>query len=159
MPIVIRDFEEQDAKPAARLFFDSVRLGTPNFYSEEERIAWAPAIPDNAGWRNRLKSQITFIAESNCEIVGFVSFQENGYMDLLFVSPTLIGKGIGRALYIKVEAEAKELGLDELTTEASFAAKEFFRDFGWQVIQRQQIKRGTLSLVNFIMSKTLHHSR
>ncbi|MBL4646244.1 MAG: GNAT family N-acetyltransferase [Hyphomicrobiales bacterium] len=156
MPLVIRNYQDTDAQETAQLFFNSVRNGTGDFYTKEQRAAWAPQIPELARWHTRLEEQITLIAELDQKLVGFMTLKQSGYIDLAFVNPDHIGNGIGRALYEAVEAKAEELSIERLTTQASLAAKAFFENFGWQVDKEQHLTRQSVTLTNFVMSKNLH---
>lgn len=79
----------------------------------------------------------------------------DGHIDLAFVVPDLIGKGVARALYERVEAEALRRGIGRLDTEASYLAQRFFKRQGWSVIRQQSVVMGHVSLTNFVMEKHL----
>lgn len=151
----IRLFEPEDAEATARIFYETVHLGTRDFYDDAQRRAWAKKIPETAAWHDRLQSQTTFVALIGSRPVGFMAIDADGHIDLVFVAPDVIGRGVAKALYDHVEAEALRLGLDRLDTAASHLARPFFERQGWIVVQEQAVKRGDVSLTNFVMEKYL----
>ena len=96
------------------------------------------------------------MAEANGLPIGFMTMNPEGFIDLAFVSPSALGKGVGWKLYKVVEEKILNLGALVLSTEASMAARLFFERQGWYVIEEQTIvKYGGVSLTNLKMQKTL----
>ena len=102
----VRKFVDDDVRATGQIFFDSVRLVAAEYYDERQRNAWAAKVPNDDEWRKRLQSQHSFVAQLNTRLVGFMTLDDHGHIDLAFVVPDLIGKGVARALYERVEAEA-----------------------------------------------------
>lgn len=152
----IREFTDSDVGATAQIFFDAVRLGTTEYYDDRQRRAWAAKVPDNDEWRERLQSQHSYVAQLNTKLVGFMTLAGNGHIDLAFVAPDLIGKGVARALYERVETEALRLGIRRLDTDASYLARRFFERQGWSVLRQQSVSMGEVSLTNFAMEKHLN---
>ncbi len=152
----IRKFIDGDATATAQVYFDAVRLGTTPFYDKRQRMAWAEKVPDTDEWRERLRSQHSFVAQLNARLVGLMTLDDHGHIDLAFVVPDLIGKGVARALYERIEAEALRRGMGRLDTEASYLAKRFFKRQGWSVVRQQSVVMGDVSLTNFVMEKHLN---
>ena len=152
-PTNIRRFRNDDAGVTAQIFFDSIRLGTQAYYDEAQRHAWAPRVPETTKWRTRLKSQTAFVAERNGGIVGFMTMTAEGYIDLAFVAPDVIGHGVGQALYGAILSEALKFGIPNLTAEASHLARAFFERQGWSVVRPQTFSRGSDSITNFVIVK------
>lgn len=153
--IEVRGFVEADAEPTAQIFFDAVRFGTTRHYDERQRMAWAGKVPDTQQWLARLKSQHTFVAEMDSRPVGFMTIDDTGHIDLAFVAPDQMGRGVSDVLYAAVEARALELGIGRLDTAASHLARSFFQRHGWSVVKQQTVTRGEVELANFVMQKRL----
>lgn len=151
----IRKFTDADAVETAHIFFDAVRSGTTEYYDRRQRMAWAEKVPDTDKWRERLQLQHSFVAQLNVRLVGLMTLDDHGHIDLAFVVPDLIGKGVARALYERIETEALRRGIGRLDTEASYLAKRFFKRQGWSVIRQQPVVKGDVSLTNFVMEKHL----
>jgi putative acetyltransferase len=153
--ILVRPFRDDDAVGTAQLFFNSVHQGTRGHYNREQRQAWAPEVPPLEAWRRRLKSQYVVVAVSDAGLSGFMSLTPNGTIDLAFVAPADIGKGIAKALYDALYSHARALKLKSLQTHASQQARRFFERQGWRVIVAQTVTRNGVALENFLMEKTL----
>ncbi len=151
----VRELVDGDVSATAQIFFDAVRFGAAEYYDERQRMAWAEKVPGTDEWRERLQSQFSFVAQLNTRPVGFMTMDGDGHIDLAFVVPDLIGKGVARALYERVEAEALRRGIGRLDTEASYLAQRFFKRQGWSVIRQQSVVMGHVSLTNFVMEKHL----
>jgi putative acetyltransferase len=124
-------------------------------YSEEQVEAWAPRIPDPGEWHARMVARRTLVAEENGEVVGFAELEENGHLDMLYVRGDAVGRGVGRQLYEAAEHEARELGLEAVSTEASVTARPFFERRGFRVAREQTVIRRGVELTNFVMEKRL----
>ncbi|MBO0333623.1 GNAT family N-acetyltransferase [Sneathiella sp. CAU 1612] len=153
--ITIRTGTAADFKSTARLYFDSVRDGTAPHYNEEQRKAWAPDVPEAEEWRKWLSGMTTWVAETEERLIGFMSLSPNGHLELAFVHPDWIGKGIAARLYKRLEAHARATGMTSLDSDASLLARPFFERQGWHVVKEQQPVRHGVSLTNFRMAKKL----
>lgn len=155
-PAHIRRFRDDDAKATAQIFFDSIRLGTQDYYDEAQRHAWAPQVPETSKWLSRLKSQTVFVAESQGRVAGFMSLTAEGCIGLAYVAPDAIGQGVGKELYDAILSEAAIIGVPKLTAEASHLARAFFKRQGWSVVKSQTVTRGDdVAIPTFSMEKIL----
>lgn len=155
MTVHVRLYGKADTQALAELFFDAVRMGTKEFYSREQREAWAPTVPDTVNWGRRLEEVTTFIAEQSGDIAGFMTLDNTGYIDLAFVRSNRIRQGIGSTLYQYIEEEAKQQNMPRLHTQASELAKPFFEHHGWTLLNSQTIRRNSTELTNHLMEKNL----
>ena len=153
--ILVRRFMESDADALGRVYFDAVRFGTTEFYDEAQRQAWAPAPPTGDSWRERLKSQYTFVAEQQGIVIGFMTLRADGLIDFAFVAPDHIGQGVAKKLYAGLIQHAQAIGLQCLHTEASHLARRFFERQGWRVLKEQIVKKRGVAMTNFLMEKNL----
>jgi len=149
----IRSFVDTDLEPITRLFTESVHTLAVGAYGDGQREAWAPRPPDTDYWRRRLQPLRTLVAENDGELVGFISFQENGHIDMMYTAPRHSRRGVATVLFKRVEATLISLGVIELFTEASLVARPFFERHGFRVTEEQNVSvRGT-TLTRFAMSK------
>lgn len=151
----IRLFGPDDAEALARVYYESVHFGTVDCYDVAQRRAWVEKVPETEEWRDRLRTQTTFVAENGSRLVGFMTLDAGGHIDLAFVAPDVIGRGVAKALYDRVEAEALRIALKRLDTAASHLARPFFERQGWDLVREQLVTRGEVSLTNFVMEKHL----
>ena len=156
MELTIRSYAPGDARPLAEIFHRAVHEGTASHYSPEERAAWSPEVPLTRSWELRLAEAETVVADTPGGPVGFMSLDPaRAYLDLAFVLPEVMGKGVSGALYAVLEGRARVRGLTRLETEASLLAEPFFRRQGWRVVRRQTVERLGVCLSNALMEKTL----
>ncbi len=151
----LRGFQTEDGRATAEIFYRSVRCGARAFYDERQRRAWAPRIPDAEAWLARLRLQTVLVAERDGAVLGFMSLSAEGCIDLAYVAPEAIGRGIGRALYDAIVREALRLGLTRLETEASHYFRRLLARRGWSVVEERTVLRDGVPLHNFLMEKRL----
>jgi len=154
-PIHIREFNPDDTAETAQIFFDAVRIGTVLYYNQSQREAWAPKLPNHEQWCQKLSMQEVFVAEDNAGLIGFMSLNNDGCIDLAFVKPDSMGMGVAKKLYSEIESHAYASGLLKLYTEASLLARPFFEREGWGLVKEQSTTINDVELTNFRMEKTL----
>ena len=108
---------------------------TASHYTEAQRLAWAPKPPDLNSWRSRLSGLSTLVADAGDRTAGFLSYEENGHIDLLYVAPGFERCGIASRLMDALETNAAKL---DLYTEASLIAEPFFAHRRFRTVERQR---------------------
>lgn len=151
----IRSYRATDAAATARLHYDAVHGGTDAHYDADQRRAWAPAVPETDAWADRLAAQTVFVAERGDRLVGFMTLAADGCIDLAFVAPDCMGRGIAGALYDRIVEAAISQGLTHLTADASHLLRPFLERRGWTVVRQQTVERDGVALTNFAMATTL----
>jgi len=128
----IRPYDPADRAVKARVFYRAVREGTVGAYTEAERAAWAPSPEPDYDTPDRQANQWTYVAVSDAgEIVGFMSMDPDGYFDMAFVLPEVMGSRVAPDLYAAVMARARAEGVARATVRASILARRFFLKQGW----------------------------
>ena len=151
----LRAGKDCDVRTLADLFTESVHSLAVGHYDSKQREAWAPQPPDLDYWRERLTSLRTLVAEIESQAAGFISYELNGHIDLLFTSPSFVRLGVATALYSRAESILIEAGVTNIFTEASLSARAFFVRQGFHVTEEQSVSvRGAL-FRRFAMSKLL----
>jgi len=159
MDVNVRPILARDGADAALIFHDAVTRGTVDVYNPEQRQAWAGIAPDLAAWRKRLLGVDGFAAEIDGQMVGFMTLDQAGHIDLAFVRSDIAGQGVGRKLYEAVEKMALAGRIGTLTTDASKQARPFFESMGWHIEDEQVVIKRGVSLTNYRMSKLLKTRR
>ncbi|MCF6232735.1 MAG: GNAT family N-acetyltransferase [Rhodobacteraceae bacterium] len=162
MNVDIRPYDQTAPGEGATLygvFFEAARIGARDHYTEGQRKAWAPFDEMPNGWADKLAQMQTWVAEVDGEIAGFMGMRtENhpdGYLDLAFVRPRWMGRGVAQALYGIILERARARGLTRLTTHASHLARPFFARQGWRVDYPETVERDGETLERFAMSLDL----
>lgn len=153
--LTLRRFRKTDALATFNVFYDAVHHGTGAHYSDRDRAAWAASDQPSDGWADRMNTQITHVAETEGRIIGFMSLRDDGYLDMAFVLPHVMGTGVSDRLYEAQESAALSLKLTTLTTDASHLARPFFLRHGWTVLASQTSRTNGHDIENFAMQKLL----
>lgn len=152
----IRDYKDNDLTAIVDIFTASVHgLATPQYTAEQCHV-WAPMQPDLGEWRLRLANLHTLVAENHNGILGFLSYDMNGHIDLLYTSPTDARHGVASMLYEYAEAILIRSDVLNLVTESSLVARTFFESKGFTIDQVQLVQRKGIGFKRFVMQKTLH---
>jgi len=154
----VRRFLESDISEVVTLFYETVHEVNKQDYLQAQLDAWAPqdeAAQKVVAWKDSMLRNITFIAESSGQIIGFADVTYEGELDRLYVHKDNQRRGIASALLKNLEAEADRLGLKEIRTDASITAKPFFERHEYRVVQSQIVERRGVKLDNYKMIKKL----
>ncbi|EIT68592.1 GNAT family N-acetyltransferase [Hydrocarboniphaga effusa] len=151
----IRLSQADDVENIVQLFGDSIHGLARQHYDEAQRAAWAPRSPDLAEWTQRLSTLTTLVAEDAGQLAGFLSFEDDGHVDLLYVAPHAARRGVASALYREAEHRLIALGAKRLYTEASLVAAPFFTRQGFHVVEEQRVERRGLVFRRYAMHKPL----
>lgn len=155
MVLSVRSYQPGDAAPLGQVFYQSVREGARHRYSDAQVQAWGRDAPRGEAWAARLEAVDTIVAVYGDDVVGFMTLDDAGYVDLAFVVPKAMGTGVSDALYAVLEGRARAAGTRSLTTQASLMAEPFFARHGWQVTKRQKVEIRGVFLDNAWMEKRL----
>jgi len=155
----LRPFLPSDAPIVAAIFVASISELTGDDYSETQQAAWASAAEDEAAFGKRLAGQLTLIASLENSPVGFASLRGADHVDLLYVHPSAILRGVGAMLCDALEKLAGARGAKLLTADVSDNAQEFFLKRGYVATRRSTITMGDEWLANTLMEKTLGEAK
>lgn len=158
MSVHVRPFRLADCAACWAVFHRAVQIGARDHYTQAQRDAWSPEPPvATADSCARLEQAITRVACDTADhrIVGFMSLLDTGYLDMAFVDPDHMGRGVADALHAALIAEARSRGFTRLTTDASHLARSFLTRHGWTLCAPETVTRNGVSLTRFRMTLTL----
>lgn len=145
---------QADFPQLAEVMYDAIWNG-PSQYTIDQKRAWCPEVRGGVDWNDRLRQQWIVLAESDCQVVGFMSLASNGYIDFAYIRPQHQGTGLFRKLFQKLEHRALELGEPLLWVHASLMAQPVFAAMGFEIIQAEHVDVRGESLTRFEMRKEL----
>ena len=151
----LRPFLAEDTPVLAAIFVASIEGLTGDDYSEAQQQAWSALVDDEAAFGKRLASQLTLVATLEGVPVGFASLKGADHIDLLYVHPEAVGRGVAAALCAALEKLAGRRGAKSLTVDASDNAAEFFVRRGYEALQRNTVSLNGEWLANTTMQKPL----
>ena len=140
------------------IYTASIRSLAAPFYSPEQIAAWAPVPPDAARWQERLAHLHTVVAESDGVLAGFISYTDEGYLDLLFTHPAFARRGVATRLYLRVESALRAAEVPRVFTHASLAARPFFDRHGFRLDGEECVECRGAYLRRFTMHKELQEA-
>ncbi len=149
----IRAYRPSDCPALVEITYDAVAAISTDLYDDVQKRAWLPESPDLPAFEARFERAppwVCVVADKPC---GYLTLENDGHVDMLYVSPGGQGKGYAKALLEHALGEAKRLG--RVFVEASHAARPFFERHGFQVVRENRIERSGAALSNWIMERRL----
>ena len=153
MVIITRLYRPEDLDAAIAVFQCAVRGIASKDYDQQQILAWSQV--DRQRWQPRLNDSKVWLAELDRRIVGIISLEAVGHLDLLFTDAEYQRRGVATALYSTLEQWARENGVTSMVTEASITAKPFFIHQGFDVNEQQLVQVRGQAFINFKMQKVL----
>jgi len=123
----IRAYERDDEDPAIELWQRTWQVAYPGA-DFKARLAW---------WRERWRGELVpnsaiIVAEADGKMVGFVTIEENGYLDQIVVAPEIWGSTVAAALLDEAKMVAP-YGIDLHVNKDNFRAIRFYEKHGFFV--------------------------
>jgi putative acetyltransferase len=156
--LILRAYEPSDAAATLAVFTEAITQTSAAHYTAEQIDAWArPGRRDLAVWDTAMSERASVVAIQDSQVVGFSDVDQRGYIDMLFVSPKHLRRGIARALLVFIEQKARSAWTPELTADVSLAARAFFERSGFEVVREQRPTKDGIELINYRMRKELSY--
>lgn len=154
--VTLRSYESADAAATLAIFTEAITQTAAAYYTAEQVEAWAkPGRRELSAWDKAVGGRASVVAVLGAEVVGFSDVDKHGYIDMLFVSPRYLRRGVARTLLNFIEHQALVAGTTELSSDVSIAARAFFESIGFEVVREQRpVKEGT-ELTNYRVTKAL----
>lgn len=125
--VQIQNIEEEQVESLINLWRDSV-IATHHFLPNEEIQKLTPFVQQAL-----ISTDILLISISSGEITGFIGIQDQK-IEMLFVSPYFLRKGIGKHLVTKAINEYKAIFVD--VNEQNIEAYNFYKSMGFFTFAR-----------------------
>lgn len=149
----IRRFKVGEESEIWTLFYETVHKVNAKDYTRQQIEAWAPSAQLPKRWIQRLKQKKPFVALFEGRIIGLAELENDGHIDCFYCAHDFQRKGVGKALFSKIEQEASQMGISKLFTEASITAVEFFKSRGFEMSGKQIVEYNGEKFTNYAMYK------
>lgn len=152
----IERLQKEDLRHVVRMVKTSILNKSSRFYNQEQLTAWAEGVNNHPPIHQRFLTAYSLVAkDADHKIIGFSSLVQ-AHIDFLYLAANRQGEGVATQLLSLLEEQAREKGVEVLTTEASAVARPFFEKRGY-AIKMEQVKwiRG-ISIKNVQMFKKVH---
>lgn len=125
--MILRPATPDDAPAMSRILWDCREISTPflpQLHTHEENVAWflGDLMPENQVW----------VAEQDGQVVGYIGYRE-GWIQHLFVHPSMQGRGIGPLLLAKAMASGGQVEL--WTFQQNTRARRFYEARGFRPVE------------------------
>jgi len=151
----LRPYLPTDLPLLSEIRFAAIEELTVDDYDEAQRRAWVSAADDEEAFAQTLEKGLTLVALIGGGPIGFISLQNGGLIDQLYVHPAVARTGVASALVEAIEKLAAARGTALLATDASDTAKPLFEARGYQATHRNTIEIDGEYLGNTRMRKAL----
>ncbi len=130
----IRTAQAKDAAAACAVLRRSIVECCAGDHQQDQGLldAWlGNKTPANVASWFATPSNYCLVAESEGEVVGVALLTQAGKLSLCYVLPEMLHKGIGKALLLGVEAQARDWGISMLKLHSTGTAREFYARNGY----------------------------
>jgi GNAT superfamily N-acetyltransferase len=154
----LTSYESHFLNGVIRCYTEAVHQIADDYYSLEERLAWAPEAPDMVTWASSLSGNKVILAlGAGNEVLGFADYLlQKKNINRLYVLPEAQGKGIGTALLASVEQALLALGLRGVfSLESSLNARGFYEKNGYSCTGSRTVLFNSMEYRNLLMEKQI----
>ena len=149
--IGIRRATDADRVAIARVHEASIRAIGPRAYTAEEVDSWAAGLTS----ARYFIEQEMYVATLGEEVIGFGHYHRGEIM-AVYVAPSHVGQGVGRALMAKLEEVARLDGATHLHLNAALNSVGFYAACGYvQTTETIYMTRGGRMIKCMLMEKDL----
>jgi len=145
----IRPYQASDLEAMYHLFYETVHRINQKDYSKDQLDAWAPKNFDRAKWEKRFSNLKAYVACDEDECVGFISMNDQGYLDHFYLHHAYQGHLVASRLFKKILVYAKTLGVRKITSDVSKSALPIAKKVGFKLIKKQTIVKEAIKIENF----------
>lgn len=153
MTVTIEKAKLDDLKEIQAVFKHSIIKVCQKEYSLRERTVWSNSINNSDKWKNLLTEDYFIVAKIKGRIVGFSSLKGKDYLNLIYVHPDYVRKGIASQLFNTIKAQSIALGGNKMVSDVSLTAKSFFEKKGFTLINENKNGLENEILINFRMTE------
>ena len=151
----LRPYLPKDVPFLLRMTRGSIAQLAQDEYSPGQIEAWVESFSDEAAFAARLAAGLTLVATIDGFPAGYAMLKGKDEIDLLYVAPGLVRRGVASALVEAIEKLASARGIAKLTVKASDVARPFFSARGYEAQSRNTVPLGEEWLGYTLMSKSL----
>ena len=151
----LRQITLKDQLELKKVYFDSIQSLDEKIYSKEQKRAWSSQAWDNPNFDKLLTQGKGWVLLEKGIIISFAIRYPNNRIALLYCKGKFQRKGCGSKLLHKLENEAKNEGLDALSTEASLISFELFLKNEWKILRKEKVIINNIFFERYKMTKII----
>lgn len=150
----LRPYLPKDVPFLLRMTRGSITQLAQDEYSPGQIEAWVESFSDEAAFAARLAAGLTLVATIDGFPAGYAMLKGKDEIDLLYVAPGLVRRGVASALVEALEKLAAARGATQLSAKASDVARPFFSARGYKPQSRNTVPLGDEWLGHTVMMKS-----
>ena len=151
----LRQIALKDQLELKKVYFDSIQSLDEKLYSQEQKRAWSSQAWDNPNFDKSITQGKGWLLIEQSKIIAFATRYPNNRISLFYCKGKFQRKGYGSKLLKKLEDEAKNEGLDFLSTEASLISYELFLKNAWEIIRKEKVIINNIFFERYKMIKSM----
>jgi GNAT superfamily N-acetyltransferase len=152
----LRQITIEDQLELKKVYFDSIQSLDEKIYSQEQKRAWSIQAWDNKNFNKSITEGKGWHLSKQGKIIAFAIRYPNDRIALFYCKGKFQRKGFGSRLLNKLEDEAKNEGLDSLSTEASLISYKLFLKNEWKIIRKEKIIINNIFFERYKMIKIIN---
>jgi len=150
----LRPYLPKDVPFLLRMTRGSITQLAQEEYSPGQIEAWVESFSDEAAFAARVAAGLTLVATIDGFPAGYAMLKGKDEIDLLYVAPGLVRRGVASALVEALEKLAAARGATHLSAKASDVARPFFSARGYEPQSRNTVPLGDEWLGYTVMMKS-----
>ena len=151
----LRQITIKDQLELKSVYFDSIQSLDEKIYSQEQKRAWSSQAWDNPNFEKSITKGKGWLLSEKGIIVAFATRYPINRIALFYCKSKFQRKGCGSKLLHKLEDEAKNEGLDYLSTEASLISYGLFLKNKWKIIRKEKVTINNIFFERYKMIKII----
>ena len=151
----LRQITIKDQLGLKKVYFDSIQSLDEKIYSKEQKRAWSSQAWDNPLFDKSITEGDGWLLSQKDIVIAFATRHPKNKIALFYCKSKFQRKGFGSKLLHKLEDEAKEQGLNSLTTEASLISYKLFLKNEWEIIRKEKVIINNIFFERYKMTKII----
>ena len=151
----LRQITIKDQLELKKVYFDSIQSIDEKIYSQEQKRAWSSQAWNNPNFDKSITEGKGWLLSEKGIIVAFATRYPKNRIALFYCKGNFQRKGCGSKLLQKIEDEAKNEGLDSLSTEASLISYKLFLKNKWEIIRKEKVTINNIFFERYKMIKII----
>jgi len=151
----LRQITIKDQLELKKVYFDAIQSIDEKIYSQVQKRAWSSQVWDNPIFNKSITQGKGWLFCEKGIIIAFATRYPNNRIALFYCKGKFQRKGCGSRLLQKLEDEAKNEGLDSLSTEASLISYKLFLKNEWKIIRKEKVIINNIFFERYKMIKII----
>ena len=151
----LRQITIKDQLELKKVYFDSIQSLDEKIYNKEQKSAWSSQAWNNQNFDKSIRKGKGWLLSEKGIIIAFAIRYPENRIALFYCKGKFQRKGYGSKLLHKLEDEAKNEGLESLSTEASLISYELFLKNKWKIIRKEKVIINNIFFERYKMTKII----